>query len=126
MNSNISRRLDTNVHLAAFYAEYGHGDIGADDSNASNLDGKCDATSGDGRIRLAGRFDVLSARSGDGSVGAEAMHGSKLDSGWSIASGDSSIDVAVPADLAANIEVSLSLGRQQSRVEGIRSRDRAE
>jgi len=74
--------------------------------DASDLDGKCDATSGDGRIRLAGRFDLLSARSGDGSVGVEALHGSKLDSGWSITSGDGSIDVAVPADLPANIEAS--------------------
>src|SRR5450432_289199 len=72
--------------------------------DASDLDGKCDATSGDGRIRLAGRFDVLSARSGDGSVGVEALHGSKLDSAWSVTSGDGSIDVAVPADLPANIE----------------------
>ena len=74
--------------------------------DASDLDGKCDATSGDGRIRLAGRFDIVSARSGDGSVGVEALHGSKLDSGWSITSGDGSIDVAVPADLPANIEAS--------------------
>ena len=79
--------------------------------DASDLDGKCDATSGDGRIRIAGRFDVLTARSGDGSVGVEALHGSKLDSSWSITSGDGSIDVAVPADLPANIEASSGDGR---------------
>jgi hypothetical protein len=77
----------------------------------SDLDGKCDASSGDGRIRLAGRFDVLSAKSGDGSIGIEARHGSKLDSSWSITSGDGGIDVAVPADLPANIEASSGDGR---------------
>jgi len=38
-----------------------------------DLDGKCDATSGDGRIRLAGRFDALTARSGDGSVSVDVL-----------------------------------------------------
>lgn len=77
----------------------------------NDLDGKCDASSGDGRIRLAGRFDALSAKSGDGSIGIEALHGSKLDSSWSITSGDGGIDVAVPADLPANIEASSGDGR---------------
>ncbi len=102
---------------------------------ASDLDGKCDASSGDGRIRLSGRFDVLSAKSGDGSVGVEALHGSKLDSGWSIASGDGSIDVALPADLPANIEASsgdgrITLrhpdhdGRRHEQIEGSRQNER--
>jgi hypothetical protein len=81
---------------------------------ASDLDGKCDALSSDGRIRLSGRFDVLSAKTSDGSVGIEALRGSKLDSGWSITSGDGSIDVALPAELGANIEASSSDGRISS------------
>jgi DUF4097 and DUF4098 domain-containing protein YvlB len=96
--------------------------------DGSDLDGKCDATSGDGRIRLAGRFDILSARSGDGSVGVEALHGSKLESGWNIASGDGSIDVAVPADLSANIEASSGQGHITSDIpitmEGVMSKSR--
>ena len=95
---------------------------------ANDLDGKCEATSGDGRIRLAGRFDVLSARSGDGSVAVEAQHGSKLDSGWSVTSGDGSIDVAVPADLPANIEASSGDGHITSDIpitmEGVMSKSR--
>jgi hypothetical protein len=95
---------------------------------ASELDGKCDASSGDGRIRLSGRFDVLSARSGDGSVGVEALHGSKLDSGWSITSGDGSIDVALPADLPANIEASSGDGHISTDIpitmEGVISKSR--
>jgi DUF4097 and DUF4098 domain-containing protein YvlB len=73
---------------------------------ASDMDGKCDASSGDGRIRLSGRFDVLNAKSGDGSVSVEARRGSKLDSSWDVTSGDGSIEVALPADLPANIEAS--------------------
>jgi len=95
---------------------------------ASELDGKCDASSGDGRIRLSGRFDVLSAKSGDGSVGVEALHGSKLDSGWSITSGDGSIEVALPADLPANIEASSGDGRITTDIpitmEGVLSKSR--
>ena len=95
---------------------------------ASDLDGKCDATSGDGRIRLSGRFDVLSAKSGDGSVNVDALHGSKLDSSWSIVSGDGSIDVALPADLSADIEASSGDGRITSdipvTVEGVMSKSR--
>jgi Putative adhesin len=95
---------------------------------ASELDGKCDASSGDGHIRLSGRFDVLSAKSGDGSVGVEALHGSKMDSGWSITSGDGSIEVALPADLPANIEASSGDGRITTDIpitmEGVLSKSR--
>ncbi len=80
----------------------------------SDLDGSCDASSSDGRIRLSGRFDALSVKSSDGSVGVEALHGSKMESGWSIASGDGSINVALPADLPANIEASSGDGHISS------------
>jgi DUF4097 and DUF4098 domain-containing protein YvlB len=76
----------------------------------SSLDGTCDAVSGDGRIRLAGRFDVLNAKSGDGSIGINALQGSKLDSSWSIHSGDGSIDVALPANLAVDIDATTGDG----------------
>jgi DUF4097 and DUF4098 domain-containing protein YvlB len=96
--------------------------------DATELDGKCDATSGDGRIRIAGRFDALTARSGDGSVTVDALRGSKLDSGWSISSGDGSIDVAVPADLSANIDASSGDGRITSDIpitmEGVMSKSK--
>jgi DUF4097 and DUF4098 domain-containing protein YvlB len=95
---------------------------------AGELDGKCDASSGDGRIRLSGRFDVLSAKSGDGSVSVEAVHGSKLDSDWSITSGDGGIDVALPADLPANVEATSGDGHVTSdiplTVEGVMSKSR--
>jgi hypothetical protein len=93
---------------------------------ASDMDGKCDASSGDGRVHLSGRFDVLTAKSGDGSVTVEAIRGSKLDSSWSITSGDGSIDVAVPADLPANLEASSGDGHITSDIpvtmEGVMSK----
>jgi DUF4097 and DUF4098 domain-containing protein YvlB len=96
--------------------------------DGSDLDGKCDATSGDGRIRLTGRFDVLRAKSGDGSVDVGALHGSKLDSSWNIASGDGSVDVALPADLPVDIDASTGDGHISSdipvTVEGIMSKSR--
>jgi hypothetical protein len=70
----------------------------------SELDGKCDAVSSDGGIRLSGRFDTLNAKSSDGSINVEVLRGSKLDSNWSIASSDGSIEVALPADLSADID----------------------
>jgi len=51
-----------------------------------------------------------------------------LDSGWSIASGDGSIDVAVPADLPANIEASSGQGHITSDIpitmEGVMSKSK--
>lgn len=95
---------------------------------ASDMDGKCDASSGDGRIRLSGRFDVVTAKSGDGSVSVEARTGSKIDSSWSITSGDGGIDVAVPADLPANVEATSGDGHVTSdiplTVEGVMSKSR--
>lgn len=95
---------------------------------ASDLDGKCDASSGDGRIRLSGRFDVLGAKSGDGSVSIEARPGSKLDSSWNINSGDGGIDVALPADLPANVEATSGDGHITSdiplTIEGVMSKSR--
>jgi hypothetical protein len=113
--SNVTGNIDLHSGDGALTVSALKGSIrlhtGDGSIEASDLDGKCEATSGDGRIRIAGRFDVLSARSGDGSVGIEALHGSKLESGWSITSGDGSIDVAVPADLPANVEASSGDGR---------------
>jgi DUF4097 and DUF4098 domain-containing protein YvlB len=96
--------------------------------NGTGLDGRCDAVSGDGRIRLAGRFEALRAKSGDGSIEVEARQGSKVDSSWSVRSGDGSIDVAMPADLAADLDVTTGDGHITSdipiTVEGIISKSR--
>jgi DUF4097 and DUF4098 domain-containing protein YvlB len=82
--------------------------------SATGLDGKCEAVSGDGRIRLSGRFDALRAKSGDGSIEVEARQGSKVDASWSIRSGDGSIEAALPADLAADLDVTTGDGHISS------------
>jgi hypothetical protein len=96
--------------------------------SAGGLDGRCEAVSGDGRIRLSGRFDALRAKSGDGSIEVEARHGSKLDSSWSIRSGDGGIEAALPADLAADLDVTTGDGHISSdipiTVEGLISKSR--
>jgi hypothetical protein len=96
--------------------------------NGMDLDGKCEAVSGDGRIRLAGRFDAMRAKSGDGSIDVEARRGSKMESSWSLRSGDGSIEVALPSDLAADLEATTGDGHITSdipiTVEGIISKSR--
>jgi Putative adhesin len=70
----------------------------------------------------------LRAKSGDGSIDVEARHGSKMDSSWSVRSGDGSIEVALPGDLAADLEATTGDGHITSdipiTVEGIISKSR--
>jgi DUF4097 and DUF4098 domain-containing protein YvlB len=115
--------LSVNSLKGAIRLHTGDGSI-----EGSDLDGKCDAVSGDGRIRLAGRFDVLNAKSGDGSIGVDALQGSKLDSPWNVSSGDGSIEVALPANLPADIDATTGDGHISSDIpitmDGIISKSR--
>ena len=43
------------------------------------LDGALEARSGDGHLRVAGRFDELDLRTGDGRVDASVLRGSQPD-----------------------------------------------
>jgi len=67
-------------------------------------DGTVFCKTSDGRIRVRGRFDGLHVQSGDGSVHAEAAKGSTLAEDWSITTGDGSMVIALPADLAADLD----------------------
>jgi DUF4097 and DUF4098 domain-containing protein YvlB len=82
----------------------------------TSLDGKCEAVSGDGHIRLVGRFDVLRAKSGDGRIEVDALRGSRVDSSWNISSGDGSVEVALPTDLATEIDASTGDGHISSEI----------
>jgi hypothetical protein len=78
--------------------------------DASALDGALEAHTGDGRIVARGRFDRVDIDTGDGSVEAEIRPGSKIDGSWRVRTGDGSIRVLLPADLAANLDVSTGDG----------------
>jgi DUF4097 and DUF4098 domain-containing protein YvlB len=130
--ADLAGNVDLHTGDGSITADSVKGDIrlntGDGSVNGTGLDGKCDAASGDGRIRLAGRFDGLRAKSGDGSIEVEARQGSKVGSSWSIRSGDGSIDVALPGDLAADLDVTTGDGHITSdiplTVEGIISKSR--
>src|SRR5207253_9081628 len=73
---------------------------------ARDLDGKVEADSGDGHIRIAGRFDALNVKTGDGSVDTRVLPGSKMATSWAIHTGDGSVDLVLPADFQTNIDAS--------------------
>jgi hypothetical protein len=78
--------------------------------DASALDGALEAHTGDGRIVARGRFERVDIDTGDGSVEAEIRPGSKIDGSWRVRTGDGGIRVLLPADLAANLDVSTGDG----------------
>jgi DUF4097 and DUF4098 domain-containing protein YvlB len=84
--------------------------VHVDTNDGSDLDGQCDAVSGDGHIKLSGRLDVLNAKSGDGKIEVNAARGSKVESSWSVQSGDGEVEVALPSDLHATIDASTGDG----------------
>jgi hypothetical protein len=69
-----------------------------------------DADTGDGHMRIAGRFDALNIKTGDGSVDTRVLPGSKMASSWSIRTGDGSVDLALPGDFQANVDASTGDG----------------
>jgi DUF4097 and DUF4098 domain-containing protein YvlB len=74
------------------------------------LDGKLDADSGDGHVRIAGRFDALNVKTSDGSVDTRVLPGSKMATSWNIRTGDGSVDLSLPGDFQANIDASTGDG----------------
>jgi DUF4097 and DUF4098 domain-containing protein YvlB len=68
------------------------------------FDGSLDADTGDGSMKVSGRFDSLALKTGDGSIDAQIGSGSKVASSWNVKSGDGSITLRLPSDLNANLE----------------------
>jgi DUF4097 and DUF4098 domain-containing protein YvlB len=69
------------------------------------VDGKLHASTGDGHISAKGRFDALDLKTGDGHVEVQATAGSALGSGWRLETGDGSVRLAMPGDLAADVDL---------------------
>jgi len=74
------------------------------------LDGKVEADSGDGHIRLVGRFEALNVKTGDGSVDTRVLPGSKMATSWTLRTGDGSVDIALPPDFQADINATTGDG----------------
>jgi len=71
---------------------------------ATGLDGTIEARTGDGSVKIRGRFDGVQVHTNDGSVNLQAISGSKMAGAWRLESGDGSVTLAVPVDLAADVE----------------------
>ena len=106
-----------------------HGSIRAATGDGSvegdNLDGSLDLRTGDGSLHIKGRFDLLQLRTSDGSVDMQAFSGSRMRSGWRIETGDGSVRVALPRDLAADVQLRTGDGSIHTdlplSIEGIKS-----
>src|ERR1700722_1632142 len=73
--------------------------------NLEGVDGKLRAETGDGHITAHGRFDELELKTGDGHVDVRAAGGSSLATGWRLETGDGSVSLAVPGELAADVDL---------------------
>jgi DUF4097 and DUF4098 domain-containing protein YvlB len=56
-------------------------------------------------MRIAGRFDALDVSSGDGRVSVTARPGSRVQQSWEVRTSDGSVDLALPSDLAADLDL---------------------
>jgi len=81
-------------------------DSGDGSLEVEGVDGALHAHTGDGHIRADGRFDGLEIKTGDGRVDTRAEAGSTLgENGWEVDTGDGSVTLAIPSNLAANVEL---------------------
>ncbi len=97
------RTGDGEIKLASFKGEM-HLHTGDGSETLESVDGKLRVESGDGSIKASGRFDQLDLRAGDGHLDVRAAAGSSLNTGWRFETGDGSVTLAVPGDLAANVD----------------------
>lgn len=96
---------DGSIHLSNLK---GNMDLNSGDGSleVEAVDGALHAHTGDGHIHADGRFDGLEIKTGDGRVETRAETGSTLgENGWEVDTGDGSVTLAVPSNLAANVEL---------------------
>lgn len=81
-------------------------DTGDGHIEVESVDGSLHAHTGDGHIRADGRFDGLEIKTGDGKVDTRAEAGSTLgEGGWEVDTGDGNVTLAIPSNLAANVDL---------------------
>jgi DUF4097 and DUF4098 domain-containing protein YvlB len=78
--------------------------------DALDLDGKLEATTGEGKIRARGRFDLVTLRSGFGAVDVEAVAGSRMFSTWRVSTDDGNVTLHLPAGFAADLDLQTDAG----------------
>jgi DUF4097 and DUF4098 domain-containing protein YvlB len=103
------RTGDGNIRLSNLKGEM-ELESGDGRQETSGVDGTLRARSGDGRIIAEGRFDGLDLNTGDGRIEARAQAGSAVNSSWELHTGDGSVTLALPRDLAADIDLRTSNG----------------
>jgi DUF4097 and DUF4098 domain-containing protein YvlB len=72
--------------------------------DASGLDGRFVASTGDGHLKIDGRFDLLDLRTGDGNVDARAAAGSKMAGSWTVRTGDGNVVLRLPEGFQADLD----------------------
>lgn len=77
---------------------------------AKNMDGKLEATTEQGKIRAAGRFDLLTLRSGYGTVDVEAASGSRMFSEWRLSTDNGNITLHLQPDFSADLDAKTDAG----------------
>jgi DUF4097 and DUF4098 domain-containing protein YvlB len=118
---HVDRRVEINIHMprqGQVNLHTGDGSIrlanlkgnmeldsGDGSLEVESVDGTLHAHTGDGHIRAQGRFDGLEVRTGDGRVETRAESGSSLGGGWDVETGDGSVTLAIPSNLAADVEL---------------------
>ena len=78
--------------------------------NLLDVDGKLDVSTGQGKIRARGRFDLLTVRSGLGAIDIEAAPGSRMFAAWRITTEGGSVTLRLPPDFAADLDAQTDAG----------------
>lgn len=119
---HVNRRVEINIHMpkqgqvklhtgdGSIHLSNFKGNMELDSGDGSleveAVDGALHAHTGDGHINADGRFDGLQIRTGDGRVDTRAEAGSTLGTtGWEVETGDGSVTLAIPSNLAADVEL---------------------
>ena len=72
------------------------------------------ASTGDGNLKVRGRFDDLNLHTGDGNMNVYVATGSKASSSWILRTGDGNLDLHLPDGFSAELDAHTGDGRISS------------